>query len=55
MNCMSNKNKKVSSNLNYIEHFFTLALAVTFFSIPVSASLVNISKGIMSSTIRFVQ
>ena len=55
MNCLSNKNKKVSSNLNYIEHFFTLALAVTFFSISVSASLVNISKEITSSTIGFAQ
>ena len=49
---MSNKNKKVSTTLNYIEHFVTLAFAVNVcISISAFASLADISKGIMSSTL----
>ena len=48
---MSNKNKKIYATLNYIEHFLTLAFAVTVcISISAFASLIDISKGIMSST-----
>ena len=49
---MSNKNKKVCATLNYIEYFLTLVSTVTIcVSISVFASLIDISKGIMSSTI----
>ena len=49
---LCNKNKKVYTTLNYNEHFLTLAFAVTIcISISPFASLVDISKGIMSSTI----
>ena len=49
---LNNKNKKVCSTLNYIEHFLTLVFAVTVcISISDFASLIDISKGIMSSTI----
>ena len=49
---LSNKNKKVFTTLSYIEHFLTLVFDVII-SIFISsfASLINISKGIMSSTI----
>ena len=50
---LSNKSKKVCATLNYIEHFLTLVFAVTVWtSISAFASVVNISKVIMSSTIR---
>ena len=49
---LSNKNKKVYTTLNYIKHFLTLVFAVTVcISISALASLVDISKGIMSYTI----
>ena len=49
---LSNKNKKVCTTLNYIEHFLTLAFAVTVcISISAFASLVYISMRIMSYTI----
>ena len=49
---LSNKNKKVCPTLNYIEHFLTLVFAVTAcISFSAFAFLVDISKGIMSSTI----
>ena len=49
---LSNKNKKICTTLNYIEHFLTLVLAITVcIYIFAFASLVNFSKGIMSSTI----
>ena len=49
---LSNKNKKVCTTLNYIEHFLTLVFAVTaFIFISAFPFLVNISKGIMSSSI----
>ena len=49
---LSNKNKKVYMILNYIEHFLTLVFAVTIcISISCFASLIDISKGIMSSII----
>ena len=48
----SNKNKKVCTTVNYIEHFLTLVFTVTVrISISTFASQVNISKGIMTSTI----
>ena len=49
---LSNKNKKVFTTLSYIEHFLTLVFDVII-SIFISsfASLINISKGIMSSRI----
>ena len=46
---LSNKNKKVCTTVKYIEHFLTLAFAVTV-CISAFTSLVNISEGIMSST-----
>ena len=48
----NNMNKKVCTTLTYIEHFLTLTLAVAV-CIPFSAfaSLVDISKGVMSSAI----
>ena len=50
---LSNKSKKVCATLSYIEHFLTLVFAVTVWtSISAFASVVNISKVIMSSTIR---
>ena len=49
---LSNKNKKICTTLNYIEHFLTLVFAVTVcISISAFASFVDIPKGIMSSTI----
>ena len=46
---LSNKNKKVCTTLNYVEHFLTLIFAVTVcISISAFPSLINISKGIMS-------
>ena len=48
----SNKNKKVCTTVNYIEHFLTLVFTVTVrISISTFASQVDISKGIMTSTI----
>ena len=48
----SNKNKKVCTTLNYIEHFLTLVFTVTVrISISTFASQVDISKGIITSTI----
>ena len=47
---MSNKHKKVSRNLNYIEHFFILVSVITVcISIYAFASLFGIPIGIMSS------
>ena len=49
---LSNKNKKVCTALNYIEHFLTLVFAITVcVSISTFAFLIAISKAIMSSTI----
>ena len=49
---LSNKNKKVCTTLNYIEHFLILVFAVTIYiSSSAFASLINISKEIMSVTI----
>ena len=49
---LSNKDKKICTTLNYIEHFLTLFFAVTVcISISAFAPLVDISKGIMSSII----
>ena len=49
---LSNKNKRVCTTLNYIEHFLKLVFAVTVcVSISAFVSLVDISKGIMSSII----
>ena len=49
---LSNKNKKVCTTLNYTERFLILVDAVTVrISISAFASLVDISNGIMSSTI----
>ena len=49
---LSNKNKKVCTALNYIEHFLTLVFAITVcVSISAFAFLIAISKAIMSSTI----
>ena len=49
---ISNKHKKGCLTINYIEHFFVLASAVTgCISISVFASLLGISIGIMSSAI----
>ena len=49
---LSNKNKRVCTTLNCIEHFFKLIFAVTVcVSISAFVSLVDISKGIMSSII----
>ena len=48
---LSNKNKKVCTTLNYIEHFLTLVFAVNVcICISFFASLIDISKGSMSST-----
>ena len=50
---LSNKNKKVCTTLNYVEHFLTLIFAVTVcISISAFPSLIDISKGIMSYKIR---
>ena len=50
---LSNKEKRDCMTLTCIEHFITLVFAVTVcISISVFVSLVDISKGIMSSTIR---
>ena len=49
---MSKKHKKVCTTLNYIEHFFILASAVTgCVSIFAFASLVGIPIGIISSAV----
>ena len=49
---LSNKNKKVWTTLNCIEHLLVLVFAVTVcISISAFASLVDISKRIMSSAI----
>ena len=49
---LSIKNKKVCTTLNYIEHFLILVFAVTIYiSASAFASLINISKEIMSVTI----
>ena len=49
---LSNKNKKICTTPNYIERFLTLVFAVTVcISISAFVSFVDISKGIMSSTI----
>ena len=49
---LSNQGKKVCTTLNYNEHFFTLVFAVTIcISISAFASLIDISKLVMSSTI----
>ena len=46
---LSNKNKKVCTTLNYVEHFLTLIFAVTVcISISAFPFLIDISKGIMS-------
>ena len=47
---LSNKNKRVSTTLNYTEHFLNLVFTVTVcISIFALTSIVDISKGIMSS------
>ena len=49
---LSNKNKKGCTTLNYIKRFLILVFAVTIYiSISDFASLVDISQGILSSTI----
>ena len=49
---LSNKNKKVYTTVNSIEHFLNLVFAVIrCISISAFASLIDISKRIMSSTI----
>ena len=49
---LSNKSKKDCTTLNYIEHFLNLVSTVTVcIFISAFASLINISKGVMSSTI----
>ena len=49
---LSNKSKKVCATLNYIEYFLSSVFAVTVcISISAFASLGNISKEILSSTI----
>ena len=49
---LSNQSKKVCTTLNYNEHFFTLVFTVTIcISISAFASLIDISKLVMSSTI----
>ena len=51
---LSNKKKKVCTTLPYIEQFLTLIFVVIVcISISTFATLINISKGIMSSTIGF--
>ena len=48
---MSRKHKKVSTTLNYIEHFFILSSTVSgCISISAFVSLLDISIGITSST-----
>ena len=48
----NNKNKKVCRTLNYLKHFLTLVFALAVcISISDFASLFDISKGILSSTI----
>ena len=47
---LSNKNKRVSTTLNYTEHFLNLVFTVTVcISIFALTSIVDIFKGIMSS------
>ena len=47
---LNNKNKKVYTSINYIEHFLTLVFVVNIcISISDFASLIDISKEIMSS------
>ena len=49
---MSKEGKRVSTTLNYIEHFFILASTVTgCISISAFASLIGIPLGIASSVI----
>ena len=49
---MSRKHKKVSTTLNYIEHFLILASTITgCISISAFASLLGVSIGITSSAI----
>ena len=49
---MSTKHKKVSTTLNYIEHFLILASTITgCISISAFASLIGIPMGITSSAI----
>ena len=49
---LGNKNKKLFTTLNYIQHFLTLAFAVTIcIYISAFASLIDIFKGTMSSKI----
>ena len=49
---MNNKNKKVCTTLNYIEHFLNLVFEVTVcISISAFTSFIDISKAIMSSSI----
>ena len=49
---LSNKNKKVYTTVNSIEHFLNLVFSVIrCISISAFASLIDISKRIMSSTI----
>ena len=49
---MSNKDRKVCTTLNYIEHFLIVASAVTgCISISVFASLLGIPIGIRSSAV----
>ena len=50
---ISKKHKKVSTTLNYIEHFLVLASPITgCVSISAFASLIGIPIGIASSTIQ---
>ena len=47
---LNNKNKKICTTLNYIEHFLTLVFAVAVcISISTFGSLVDVSKGVMGS------
>ena len=57
---MSNKHKKICTNLSYIEHFFVLASAVTgCISVSAFASLlgkpIQITSSATESTKEFVQ
>ena len=48
----SKKNRKIFATLNCIEHFITLVYAVTVrISISTSSSLIDICRGVVSSTI----
>ena len=51
---MSRKHKKVSTTLNYIEHFLILASAISgCISISAFTTLLRILRGIKSSAIGF--